>query len=819
MLIDVSIFDFIDLIFVALLPLLGMFFLSEWLSWQRRGWRFFLAVWSVFLFVIAVGGFALMISVQFERDYWSRQFSELARSYAAALNQMEHWKVQAGNPDLFSEWASLSSLIVETGTPPALPETIVSESKKETGIPPEKRLSVPGRFRLYRRDEASFLAVWQPVAGATTYRLEQTLAVEDEIDERWTGLYSGSKTFCTIPITGESRLFRLRAETGTPVDDPVYLRIATFFHDAVQASDIAADIYTLREIDERHSMFIVDPPTDRNGDGVISPDERGTAIGEPYTNTDVINEVFSDRKGRVETRVANDEWGVWISSFEPLQAPDGSPDGMVGVDFPADLWYSQLQRAKIWPLTFFGIVVLLFFGGTVIFALLQRSDEATRRYAADLQESVHELTEAKRAADVAARAKSHFLANMSHEIRTPMNAILGFSQWIGRKLLQRCLPDERTQCREAIDLIARSGNDLLTIINDILDFSKVDAQQIEVEAIPVSPREIVEDVRSIMRERLRDKPDVELEVIETDHVPDLILSDPTRLRQILVNLVGNAIKFTERGFVRIRYGLEQASGIHPMPMPGDERGEPQILFFEVADSGIGMTREQINRLFQPFSQADSSLTRRFGGTGLGLSISKRLAILLGGDILVESEPDLGSRFTLTLRPMFPSEKTDNSEEKRPTMPKTDTVSPAGIAMPENETDLPLADSRILVVEDGKVNQIVLSAQLREAGAEVVLADNGQMAIDRIHVDQEAGVMFDIVLMDMQMPVLDGYEATRQLRSENYPRPIIAITAHALSGDCARTLEAGCNAYLSKPIDYGQLVTLIREQLAVNPIRR
>jgi CheY-like chemotaxis protein len=302
-----------------------------------------------------------------------------------------------------------------------------------------------------------------------------------------------------------------------------------------------------------------------------------------------------------------------------------------------------------------------------------------------------------------------------------------------------------------------------------------------------------------MQERLSDKENVKLEFKDEGGIPNLILSDPTRLRQILNNLIGNAIKFTASGTVALRYGAEA----------GIASEKPAMLFAEVRDTGIGMTPEQMSRLFQPFSQADSSLTRRFGGTGLGLSISKRLAILLGGDIHVTSKEGEGSAFTLTLPIREPgAEAIRNRNEKRQKQigfrSSTDSES---IVLTDTK---PLSGLNVLVVEDGRVNQIVISTQLTDAGSLVTLADNGQAAIESIGERESAGVPFDVVLMDMQMPIMDGYEATTRLRSNGYTRPIIAITAHALSGDCEKTLEVGCDAYLSKPVDREQLIHTILE---------
>jgi signal transduction histidine kinase/ActR/RegA family two-component response regulator len=511
--------------------------------------------------------------------------------------------------------------------------------------------------------------------------------------------------------------------------------------------------------------------------------------------------VCEHQKAAITMSEESDEWGSWISVTEPLWRPDGKFEGILGLDFHAEIWKHNVQRSKFWPYCFFIAVMFFFFGSIAFVARLQIIGEKQSQLAEMLQFTVLEMTEAKLAAESASRAKTHFLANISHEIRTPMNAVLGFVDIIGRKLLQRCLPEEREQCRESLAQISCSGHDLLTIINDILDFSKADSEkQIKVESIPVSPGQLVEDLVTVMRNRMEQK-SVVLTVSDNGHVPNFILSDPTRIRQILTNLIGNAIKFTEQGVVHIEYGIENASSVI---LPTANENEFQtanelqknILYFEVSDTGIGIAEKDMAIIFQPFLQEDTSLTRRYGGAGLGLSVSKRLAEILGGDITVSSTLGKGSVFTFAFQVL-----TADKESDFPGFPVT--------PKPVQEIQEPLlAGRRVLVVEDGKVNQLVIASQLTEAGAEVALAENGQIGVNKINEAESAGVPFDIVLMDMQMPVMDGYEATALLRSQGYIRPIIAITAHALFGDREKTLDAGCNEYLSKPIDREKLIAMI-----------
>ena len=407
------------------------------------------------------------------------------------------------------------------------------------------------------------------------------------------------------------------------------------------------------------------------------------------------------------------------------------------------------------------------------------------------------LREARDAAEAATRTKSEFLANMSHEIRTPMTAILGYAdlladEWQGG-LTQR-------QRIEYLDTIKRNGEHLLAIINDILDISKIETGKMAVESIEMQPMQIVQDVVSLMLVKARDK-GLYLQVIQESAVPATILSDPVRMRQVLMNLVGNAVKFTESGGVRIlvRYENEPGSG-----------GAAPMLCFAIVDTGIGITAEQQARLFSPFEQADASTTRRFGGTGLGLRISKKLAEMLGGDIAVTSEVGKGSTFTFSLRAPMPA-----NAEMLHVENGTHVVTPDKA---ENDRRPMLRGVRILLAEDGDDNRMLIAHHLRAAGAMVTAVENGRLAVEALTLDGSVdgelapAWRFDLIITDMQMPEMDGYAATRLLRAKGYTGVIIALTAHAMAGDAEKCIAAGCNSYMSKPIDRGVLIETCAEEL-------
>ncbi len=410
------------------------------------------------------------------------------------------------------------------------------------------------------------------------------------------------------------------------------------------------------------------------------------------------------------------------------------------------------------------------------------------------REAADALERARRAAEEAARAKSEFLANMSHEIRTPMTAILGFADVLAEdKALAAAGPGGR-EALDAIDTIRRNGRHLLSVINDILDLSKIEAGKMAVESVPTDPAQACADVVSLMRVRA-DAKSLALDLLQQGPIPRTILTDPVRLKQILTNLVGNAIKFTETGSVRIHLAFE--------PAP-----DAPTLRISVEDTGIGMTTDQLAALFTAFHQADSTTTRRFGGTGLGLAISGRLAEAMGGTITVHSQPGRGSRFTLTL-PVDRAAALD-LHDAAPTRPAPARVEPAAnIAHRDAPAARPLEGLRILVAEDGPDNQRLILAYLTRAGAQVRLVENGRLAVEAVAAEHSPpnAPGFDLVIMDMQMPEMDGYTATRALRAAAPGLPVIALTAHAMPEERERCFNAGCVGYATKPIDRAAFIAL------------
>ena len=394
-----------------------------------------------------------------------------------------------------------------------------------------------------------------------------------------------------------------------------------------------------------------------------------------------------------------------------------------------------------------------------------------------VKQQTQQLAMALEEAEKADNAKSEFLANMSHEIRTPMNSVIGFSEL----LADEDLTDNQ---RKYIDLIRQNGKHLLQLINDILDLSKIEAGKIDIELRNSSLETLLSAVESMMSFHAKEK-GIEFKIIEKSELPVNIYTDSERLRQCLINLINNAIKFTKEGHVHVNVSLVN-------------RDKQPCIYFDVEDTGIGIPPEKQAEIFDPFIQADGSTSRKYGGTGLGLAITKQLAKLLGGELILTSEEGKGSVFSLripagldvTKQPLLERDKiaSDTSTDKE-------------------EMEQPEFLGNVLVAEDVEANQILITLLLGRMGLEVTIAKDGKEAVQKAIAQK-----FDLILMDIQMPEMNGYEATKALRKEGITSPIVALTAHAMKEDDKKCIESGCDGYLSKPIDRMELIKKLSKHL-------
>jgi signal transduction histidine kinase/CheY-like chemotaxis protein len=483
---------------------------------------------------------------------------------------------------------------------------------------------------------------------------------------------------------------------------------------------------------------------------------------------------------------------------DPLKHTGAGQDRMAPVVAKRLLPACVVVPALLWWMLWLGVrrgmyeletcFILFVFSVTVVLGLIVCLN--LRKLARmDLQNAKanDQLKRAKEAAESANRFKSAFFANISHEIRTPLTAINGFAELL--------LSPRRTEEERQSDarVIRRNGEHLLTLINDILDLSKIEAGKMSVERIGCSPAGTISEVCSMLRQRATEK-GLTLDVNFEGPIPKLVQTDPTRLRQILINLIANAIKFTKEGGIRLTVWIQPSF-----------RAEKPLLTIKVADTGIGIAPDQQASLFKPFVQGDATIARQYGGSGLGLAISRHFALALEGDITLISMPGHGSTFTVTVGTgsLIEAEVLEHPEN--------------ALAQDDFVTQRVRISGTVLVAEDGIDNQNLIVAKLRETGLKLEIASNGQIACEKALNAVRVGSPFDLILMDVQMPVMDGFSATLELRSKGYKGPIIALTANAMERDRSKCFAAGCNDFVTKPIQMVSLFKAIGRYLTVVPV--
>jgi signal transduction histidine kinase/CheY-like chemotaxis protein len=607
-------------------------------------------------------------------------------------------------------------------------------------------------------------------------------AREAQLDAVRTELVQLARVAATLVDGDRHRLLKSQAQAGGP-EHLALLTPLVRFHKAT--SDI---IYVYTAILDKDRIYYV------LGTDYLYRVEGDSATPDPIMMPhDTLDPTLRRALERQEVAV-NDEpvkeaIRSYMSAYAPFYDSRGRFVGVTGVDMwvrDFDARIGGIRRAGMGA--FAAVAVLSLLTGTVVFRLSRaalRARQRDRMVQARLEGAMRQAEVHAQRAEAASKSKSDFLAMMSLEIRTPMNGVLGFADL----LLETPLNAEQ---REFVKTVQRSGDSLLTIINDVLDYSKIEAGRMTFERIDFDLRSVCEEVRAILRAAVA-KRNLAMSLHYEAALPCFIKGDPVRIRQVLLNLASNAVKFTERGAVRIE--VSRPDG-------------PQIKI-SVADSGIGITEEQMNRMFLRFTQADSSTTRRYGGTGLGLAISRTLVELMGGTIGVSSEPGVGSTFWFTL-PLVAADAPAAVADEAPV-----PVLTAAVGEPPAATVSAPADAeqgRLLLVEDNFVNQRVAVYMLTKLGYRVDVAPHGREAIDLLGKFDYA-----LVLMDCQMPEMDGFEATRSIRDRNstvrdHDVPVIAMTANAFPEDRARALACGMNDFLAKPVDRSALAAMLAKWL-------
>jgi signal transduction histidine kinase/ActR/RegA family two-component response regulator len=629
-------------------------------------------------------------------------------------------------------------------------------------------------------------------------------AREAQLDAVRTELVQLARVAATLVDGDRHRSLKSQAQAGGP-DHLALLAPLVKFHKATSGI-----IYVYSAILDKNRIFYVlgtDYLYHVDGDNEV-PD----TIMSPHDTLDpTLRRALEQHEVAVNEEPVKEAKRSYMSAYAPFYDSQGRFVGVIGVDMwvhDFDARISAIRRAG--GGAFAAVTVLSVLTGFVVYRLSRtalRARQRDRIIQARLAEAKQQAEIHAQRAEAASRAKSDFLAMMSHEIRTPMNGVLGFANL----LLETPLNAEQ---REFVQTVQSSGDSLLAIINDVLDYSKIEAGRMTVERIDFGLRAVCDDVRAILRAALA-KRGLELTLDYDADLPPWIQGDPVRVRQVLLNLASNAIKFTERGAIRIEVS----------------RLEGEQIKVSVKDSGIGITEAQLDRMFMRFTQADSSTTRRYGGTGLGLAISKTLVELMGGTIGVDSQAGVGSTFWFTLplvaarQPVAPAEPPAVLGQALPSAPSaaaavpvlTERGAPAA-ALPGPPNTAGQSAVRLLLVEDNFVNQRVAVYMLNKLGYQVDVAQHGREALGML-----GNLQYDLVLMDCQMPEMDGFEATRTIRDRNssvldHEIPVIAMTANAFPEDRARALACGMNDFLAKPVDRTVLAGMLAKWLRQPPIR-
>ncbi|GHT44930.1 hypothetical protein FACS189454_03590 [Planctomycetales bacterium] len=639
-------------------------------------------------------------------------------------------------------------------------------------------------------------------------------------------------------------------------DDPRYKSLLDVMVSWQERLPRIASVFTLRENGVGQAVFVLSPGADLNRDGVIAGEkEQQTPNGELYPDEDYakakeLQEAFQG-KSSFSDKAAPDSWGYWVTAAEPMFDRGGKHvEAVLGVDFGGDVWDSEIVSTYFYTLLFFFLYLVLFFVVVIFLVERQALEDRMLSYAIDLEGTVDELLVEKHNTLVTEQTKGYFLAQMVRELQKPLDAVLNYCEKRERDQEKATGASEATisglsEIPEIPDLKITDIpggllKDMMVVLDDILTFSKIDLQRVILESIPIDLRQLIEEVQTTLQEQLGNNPKIQCRVDISQDVPVTILGDPVRLRQVLLYLAGNAVKFTEEGFIDVRLSVWQPESKNTefgvskdgksvvrrslrrlMRSSGVIQAIDQVLLksqtlssvimmsgglpvlrFDIADTGVGLSPAQIQHLFEPFSQFDLSSRQSRHYTGLGLGIVRSLAQLMGGNILVESELGKGSTFSVYI-PCRLLETTSMSPDafNTPRRILKDDVS---------DPPLPLSHRRILIASDAVVAALVMEAKLLNAGAAVEIASNGNIVMKRVQAAEKTKTPYDVILMSMDMPIMDGITATRELRAKGVPVPIIALISDPNEGN--RTKTIGCNSWLVQPFSSEELIRKILECL-------